>query len=199
MRPWLRVLLRQSFDVRGKTLGKTLAAYRRLREDLDRAMEIVAGQHAGQLRCGPGCASCCRSFSVLPVEAAALDAAWRRVPVALRGDGQRLTPADDACPFLWQGLCLVYGERPIICRTQGLPIGYVDEERECIEVSACPLNFPVDSELAPEALLVLDPFNARLREVNDAFLLARGLRPDTPRIPLELIAAGGLPAALRLP
>lgn len=41
----------------------------------------------------------------------------------------------DACPFLIEKRCSIYPVRPIICRTQGLPLlieGHVD---------SCPLNF----------------------------------------------------------
>lgn len=51
-------------------------------------------------------------------------------------------PEDDStpCPLLGDdGLCLVYGERPLICRQHGLPL--VDTSGDVIDERWCSLNF----------------------------------------------------------
>lgn len=58
-------------------------------------------------------------------------------------------PEDDAtpCPLLGDdGLCLVYAERPLICRQHGLPL--VDISGDIIDERWCSLNFMVSDPLA---------------------------------------------------
>jgi len=162
--------------------------YHQLLAALDAEISRLWEIHAATLSCGPGCASCCLSFSVLPLEAAILREALASLPPAGKTRLEHnLATGDERCPLLIDELCSIYATRPVICRTQGLPLAYVDEEREAIEVSACPLNFPADYAFAPENLLFMDGFNARLSELNRAWCSKHGLAPDR-RIPLREIA-----------
>jgi Fe-S-cluster containining protein len=106
--------------------------------------------------------------------------------------GNNLAEGDDRCPLLMDALCSVYGARPVICRTQGLPLAYVDAERETIEVSACPLNFPDEYAFTQENLLFLDGFNLRLSELNVTWCREKGLDPER-RLPLREIACPAPP------
>jgi len=160
--------------------------YHQLLEALDAEIMRVAKLHAAALSCGPRCSSCCLAFSVLPLEAACLREAIAALPLTSQDRLGRNLADGDRCPLLIDELCSIYTTRPVICRTQGLPLAYVDEERETIEVSACPLNFPDDYAFAPESLLFMDGFNGRLAELNRAWCLALGLPPDK-RIPLREI------------
>jgi len=162
--------------------------YHQLITALDAEITRVAKLHAGALSCGPGCASCCQAFSVLPIEAACVREAIGALDTASQEQlGRNLAEDDDRCPLLIDDLCAIYAARPVICRTQGLPLAYVDEEREAIEVSACGLNFPDDHGFAPEDLLFMDQFNTRLAELNQAWCGTRNLDP-TKRIPLRELA-----------
>ncbi len=169
--------------------------YHQLLADLDTEIARIGKVHAATLSCGPGCSSCCLAFSVLPIEAACLQKAITALPLTSQERlGQNLAQGDERCPLLIDELCRVYAARPVICRTQGLPLAYVDEERQAIEVSACPLNFRDDYAFAPESLLFMDGFNARLAELNRAWCRAQGLAPDK-RIPLQEIACPASPGA----
>ena len=163
--------------------------YHQLIAALDAEIGRVAQLHAATLSCRPGCASCCRPFSVLPIEASCVREAIGALDTASRERLDRNRAEGDACcPLLIDDLCAIYyAARPVICRTQGLPLAYVDEERQAIEVSACGLNFPDDHVFAPEDLLFLDPFNLRLAELNQAWCSTRKLDPAT-RIPLRELA-----------
>lgn len=162
--------------------------YQQLIDDLDAEIARIGTRHGATLSCGPRCASCCLGFSVLPLEAACLREAIDALPAASREHLDRnLAEGTDRCPLLIDELCSIYAARPVICRTQGLPLAYVDEEREAIEVSACPLNFPDDHAFAPENLLFMDGFNGRLFELNRAWCRKQGVVPDR-RIPLREIA-----------
>lgn len=152
--------------------------YRQLLDDLDAEIDRVAQMHAGLLSCGPGCASCCLPFSVLPIEAAIVHEAIDALPSADHNQLRRNLEDTDRCPLLNDDLCSIYAARPVICRTQGLPLAYVDEERETIEVSACPLNFPDDHAFTPEKLLFMNGFNTRLADLNLAWCREHDLAPD---------------------
>lgn len=162
--------------------------YHQLLATLDAEIARIGERHAGALSCGPGCASCCLSFSVLPLEAAFLRKAIASLPPASQTRlARNLAAGDDRCPLLIDELCCIYAARPVICRTQGLPLAYVDEEREAVEVSACPLNFPAEYAFTPENLLFMDEFNERLFELNLAWCRKHGMVQDR-RIPLREIA-----------
>lgn len=168
--------------------------YRQLIDALDVEIARVTKLQSAALSCGPRCSSCCLAFSVLPIEAGCLREAIAALPSVSRTRLKKnLQENPGRCPLLLDDLCSIYATRPVICRTQGLPLAYVDEERQTIEVSACPLNFPDGYGFVPENLLFLDEFNARLSELNRAWCLAQGLPPDK-RIPIrELIC----PAPMR--
>ncbi len=169
--------------------------YHQLLDALDAEIARVREMHAATLSCGPRCASCCLAFSVLPIEAAFLREAIAALPPASQDRlGRSLAEGADRCPLLIDDLCGIYAARPVICRTQGLPLAYVDEEREAIEVSACPLNFPDEYALAPERLLFMDGFNARLSDLNLIWCRKQGLAPDR-RLPLREIVSSGPPGA----
>ena len=170
-----------------------LEDYRQLLAALDAEIVRIGEIHGATLSCGPGCASCCRAFSVLPLEAACLRHAIGALPAVNQERlGRNLAEDDDRCPLLIDDLCGIYAARPVICRTQGLPLAYVDAEREAIEVSACPLNFPDEYVFAQENLLFLDGFNARLSELNRLWCLEKGLDPDR-RLPLRELACSTQP------
>ena len=157
--------------------------YRQLIAEIDVAVsQLIERRFVNLLHCRPGCTSCCTAFRVLPLEAALL----RRAVSAAGGD-ELVTDNDDRCLLLVNERCLVYEQRPIICRTQGLPNGYIDETAGKIEVSACPLNFTDDYQLVHEDLLFLDRFNNRLAELNRRYCRSTGVDPQL-RLPIDLLA-----------
>lgn len=169
--------------------------YQDLLAALDTEISRIGEIHGATLSCGPGCASCCRAFSVLSIEAVCVQEAIASLDKARQERlGRNLAEDDDRCPLLIDDLCGIYAARPVICRTQGLPLAYVDAERETIEVSACPLNFSDEYVFAQESLLFLDGFNARLSELNRLWCLEKGLAPDR-RLPLRELACSTQPGA----
>jgi Fe-S-cluster containining protein len=166
------------------------AEYQKLIADLDSAIFTVQQHLQDCISCAPGCSSCCRRFSVLPLEAA-LIADSAGFPLHPPGRGEY-------CPHLNDNRCSIYPQRPLICRSQGLPIGYIDEDRAQIEVSACPLNFPEDHPFALEDLLLLDAFNSRLAALNSSYCLMAGIAAGT-RLALGSAAADIQASALNSP
>jgi hypothetical protein len=78
--------------------------------------------------------------------------------------------APGGCAFLDDGGgCRIYAQRPYVCRTQGLPLRWIEgDEAELVEVrDICPLNAdgsPTLEELPAEACWPIGPIEARLRQ-----------------------------------
>lgn len=147
-------------------------AYAALIAELDEQVAQLTDALAAQLRCAPTCSSCCMPFSLLPLEAAILQQKLRR--------HNRVGSVESVgcCVLLHDRLCQFYPERPVICRTQGLPLAYIDHQAGTIEVSACRLNFADDFAFSEEVLLFMDPFNERLATLNHQYCRSNGLATD---------------------
>ena len=140
-------------------------AYHTLRDALDKHCAELYSLHAQHLQCGAGCDQCCMDFSLLPVEYYAIkEQAGTNL---LKG----VKPASEGgCPFLVNHRCAIYEARPIICRTQGLPLLYMGEEQW--ELSACELNFTEFDfeEFTEENTFPQDTYNSRLFMLNNSFV-----------------------------
>jgi len=157
--------------------------YRDLVNRVDVEIEKIAELHGDQLRCAPGCSQCCTIASVLPLEAAHLRQAVGRLDEQVKKVMQAQA-GPTACPLLVAGLCVVYQSRPLICRTHGLPIAYVDYDRQAIEVSACPLNFADDHGFDRQGLFFIDPYNGELVRLNAEYCAGLGIS-STMRVPMR--------------
>lgn len=160
---------------------KLSSAYKALLSDVDnRVSELVDDRFKLILQCRPGCSDCCMQFSVLPLEAA-------HIIQQLQYLNLEKQSVEAKCVMLEGDLCRVYEIRPVICRTQGMPVAYVDEVSATIEVSACQMNFPDDYPLEHDDLLLMDQFNSRLSELNLQYCKDNNLDPEL-RVPLaELV------------
>ncbi|AKF05353.1 YkgJ family cysteine cluster protein [Sandaracinus amylolyticus] len=147
-----------------------LAAHRALVAKVDTFEAAVRARRDASMACRAGCSACCHTeLSVCDVEAAlvrdglaVLDAAGR-ARVASRADVH-----DGRCVMLDdEGRCAIYDARPLVCRTQGLPLRYPDGVIPEAAIMArgkgprggaltwCPLNFQGEDH-APRAEDVLD-------------------------------------------
>lgn len=155
-------------------------SYQELVDEIDSQMVQLSRERLQNvLKCKAGCDDCCMQFSVLPLEAAIIAQALQNSKLPVLNEHE-----PGKCRLLFSGLCLVYGARPIICRTQGMPLGYVDEGAGSIEVSACLLNFPNEYPLTQGELLMMDGFNQRLAQLNLEYCRASGIDPSQ-RIALD--------------
>lgn len=85
-----------------------------------------------------------------------------------------------ACPMLVEDRCAIYQSRPLICRTQGLPL-LVEAEDGGAEVDFCPLNFTGESavdDLDEDHLVPLDNLNLKLALVNLRYCREQGIADD---------------------
>lgn len=139
----------------------------RLHAVVDEAAAPVELAHRERLRCRAGCADCCiDGLTVFQIEAAVI----RRHHAALLANGEPHPVG--GCAFLdGEGGCRIYAQRPYVCRTQGLPLRWLeDDEEEDAIVEArdiCPKNVeggPPLEELEADACWTLGPFEQRLAD-----------------------------------
>ena len=153
--------------------------YIKLIEKIDLRSAEVHRQWRRHMACRKGCDGCCRHIAVFPVEAAYLAKAVACLPAAeatavrIRA---RNTPADGPCPLLIDGACQVYAARPLICRTQGLPL-LIRRETD-VQIDFCPLNFQGITRLPSDIVTDLERLNDILAAVNIVFL--KQVRPAVP-------------------
>jgi Fe-S-cluster containining protein len=106
--------------------------------DIERQTAQLEIVHAARLNCRRGCSACCvDEITVFEVEAENIR---RKYPDLLENDLPRET---GKCAFLnEEGACRIYDARPYVCRTQGLPLRWLEEiEDEIYELrDICPLN-----------------------------------------------------------
>jgi len=144
-------------------------ALRALHAEVDDSASSLARRHGARLRCARGCHACCvDDLTVFEVEAERIRS---QHPELLR-DGLPHPPG--ACPFLGDaGECRVYEDRPYVCRTQGLPLRWLEEGERADVVERrdiCPLNAEGEPiEALPETdCWTLGPFEDRLRRIQEA-------------------------------
>jgi len=118
--------------------GRALDALRRLHAAVDRLARRLERRHARRLQCRRGCFSCCvDEITVFEVEAERI----REGAPGLLAGGKPHAPGQ--CAFLdEQGACRIYEHRPYVCRTQGLPLRWLEERSGAtVELrDICPLN-----------------------------------------------------------
>lgn len=149
--------------------------YRRLRGQLDEQIARLTQMHQRHLACRAGCCQCCIHLSVWPVEFVAI-----AEDLAAAGIRPALDEAAD-CPFLKDGLCQIYPFRPIICRTHGLPLAYLNDQDDW-QVWFCQNNFvdADDAQFDQDSVLNMEQINQQLAELQAEFVRlggAAGINP----------------------
>lgn len=136
-------------------------------EKLDLEISSLEKKNAQHITCFPGCSSCCKvPRSVLPIEAF-----WIIQKTAIDKDslGRVFSNVEESenCPFLVEDLCTIYEDRPVICRTHGLPLLNFFSETNDYHISHCDLNFKSHSgNFTKEIILNMETINETLRLIN---------------------------------
>jgi hypothetical protein len=133
-----------------------------LRERVHNHGQRVLLQYAEHFACRLGCTGCCQTErTVNDVEFDALAAAANALDEPIRSRLASNTDSD-SCPLLLDGGCALYEERPLICRSHGLPLVMEGQH------DVCPLNFTERSILTlPDTdLISVDTLTAVLVAVN---------------------------------
>ncbi|WP_319227932.1 YkgJ family cysteine cluster protein [Draconibacterium orientale] len=163
-------------------------AYKTLVNTIDELSEKLEKQHNKHMKCKAGCDLCCMDYSIFPVEFYSIAKALKE-----RGDKPVLNTTKDesSCIFLNNHKCEIYADRPIICRTHGLPLLFMNEDNDW-ELSACELNFTeLDLEEFSEGnTFPQDKFNSKLYLLNKEFIAKNGLtnHSELDLIPIKELA-----------
>jgi uncharacterized protein len=179
----------------GEVPDETIAWVVRFHGVVDELAAPIARAHRDALSCHAGCSGCCEDdLTVFELEAAVIAA---RHGELLR-EGAPHGPG--ACAFLdARGRCRVYEDRPYVCRTQGLPLRWLEHDADGEPVEArdvCPLNLagvPLE-ELPETSLWTLGPIEQRLAAQQAALDGGEGRR-----IALRSLFADGGAHRRRLP
>lgn len=139
-----------------------------LRTRVDEHFDAAVARTPEGFACRAGCDRCCQRFSVFEVEAepirralAELEARDPALRERIREQGR--DAQSSACALLVDGLCSVYAERPLICRSHGLPIAVpdADDPEGPLHLDHCPLNFQ-DVPPPRASVLILEAVNRPL-------------------------------------
>lgn len=143
--------------------------YRQLGVKIDAICTQLHEVHSEHTQCKKGCSSCCMNFCLLPVEFHFILEHLKDELVELNRSAE-----NDQCVFLVNNACSIYQYRPIICRSHGLPILFMDDEGENWNLSFCPLNFDdlPDEYFSLENSYDQDTLNSELFLINKAFIEA---------------------------
>ncbi|MBM4102826.1 MAG: hypothetical protein FJ263_02085 [Planctomycetes bacterium] len=168
----------------------TIQQYRELRRQTDKLAAELEKLHADRMVCRKGCCQCCTNLTVFPVEFFSIVEEMKQAGIT--------KPAFDAakaCGYLDdKGECIIYPYRPIICRTQGLPLAFYDEPQQGYSVTFCPKNFadadPAKLDFGPNNTLNLDELNDELFKIHLQFLQERPQLHFTASTRIELSQLG---------
>jgi Fe-S-cluster containining protein len=146
--------------------------YRDLRSRIDEKIKKLEELHGSDITCHSGCMACCTNLTVFPVEFFAIQEDLKKTRTIQRAS---FFNESAPCGFLnEEGLCRIYPFRPIICRTHGLPILFLNDSQEdpAWEVSFCELNFrnKTGIEFPDDTLLDIETINAELNHINEQFI-----------------------------
>ncbi len=149
-------------------MKKALENYRKVRDKIDRLVDVLEKQHQKHLSCKMGCDLCCMDYSIFPVEFYSIKKALQENDVPLN---LPFVNNMETCVFLKDHKCTIYAERPVICRTHGLPLLYMNADNQW-ELSTCELNFrEFDMEnFTNDNTFPQDKFNSELFLINKEFI-----------------------------
>ncbi|MBI9035318.1 MAG: YkgJ family cysteine cluster protein [Bacteroidales bacterium] len=119
--------------------GELINQLGELYHQVDMQSEALENKLGNILNCKQGCHECCiDELSVFEIEAVNIKNHYQDFLI-------NESPADKGgCAFLdVAGACRIYDHRPYVCRTQGLPLRWMDYDQndELVEMrDICPLN-----------------------------------------------------------
>ena len=162
----------------------------RFYERIDREVNSICGKDPDRFHCRSGCHDCCiDGLSVFEIEARNIALRYRKLLLHGKPHPQ------GACAFLDEsGECRIYDHRPYVCRTQGLPLRWIEElpDGRIVEMrDICPLNEKGRriETLEREACWSIGPFEEELAEMQ----IASDRRTENRVLLRALFAHKGLP------
>ena len=156
--------------------------YREVRTAIDKQVSALEKTHNKHMVCRKGCDMCCMDYSIFPVEYHSILADLKQRGFSPKNTGNL---SENGCVFLVNHACTIYAERPVICRTHGLPLIFTNDDAE-FELSACELNFTNFDfeEFNMDNTFHQDKYNSMLFMINREFLNAN---PDMQLTEMQLL------------
>jgi uncharacterized protein len=152
-----------------KVHSKSFSSYSRLRKTIDKISDALSTRHSPHMQCRKGCDLCCMDYSILPVE-------FHYIQKQLKKSENHKSFSSKekdgtGCIFLKENSCTIYNNRPVICRSHGLPLLFTNDDYEW-ELSTCELNFrQFDyTKFTPDNTFPQDKFNSKLFMLNKEFI-----------------------------
>lgn len=142
--------------------------YKILLNEIQKQTIILEEMHREHMQCRNRCDLCCIDFSVFPIEFYFILNELKKKNFKPESD---VNTENEICVFLKNSSCTIYQQRPIMCRTHGLPILYANDNGEW-ELSACELNFTEFDfdDFTMENTLPQDKYNSKLFLLNREFI-----------------------------
>lgn len=131
---------------------------RALYQKVEAFQKHLSPQVQTSLQCKKKCSQCCYTdISVFQVEA-------DHIKSLLQSSNKIENSAapQGACAFLKNDLCTIYEARPLICRTQGLPLYFAEANKQ---IDICPLNIEALTQTKTSDILNLDLLNSILSQI----------------------------------
>jgi len=165
-------------------LEEILFQYQNLIFKVDSVCRKLEELYSEHLVCKPGCSQCCEvERTVFSVEAYIVEQQLLTLSTQKIKRLKKLHKNnDEVCPMLLRNRCVIYPDRPIICRTHGLPILYREAERAFVD--HCRLNFTKLSaghKFNKNVILDMNPYNVELVQIDKNFsehILGKHWRPE---------------------
>ncbi len=152
----------------GFNYSKFEIEYQKIINDIENLSKQLSAEHAKHLKCKEGCDLCCMDYSIFPIEFYTILNRLQQKDFQPKSKEQK----DKAsCIFLKNHSCTIYENRPVICRTHGLPLLYMNDNNEW-ELSNCELNFTKFDfdKFNTKNTFPMDKFNSRLFVLNKKFI-----------------------------
>ena len=144
------------------SMSEALKKYLKLRSKIDELADKLHAVHKDHMQCKKGCDLCCMDYQIFPVEFESIKQAIQDKPI------ETTKSKEGSCIFLKEHVCQIYEHRPIICRTHGLPLLFMNDDQW--ELSACELNFTEFDDFSEENTFPQDRFNSQLFMLNKEFI-----------------------------
>ena len=160
-------------------IEKYFSEYCGIRNNIDQKISKIFSFYKEDIICKKGCSNCCMAITLFPVEFFAIkheagEGLLKNMPLSELKNRKQ----NPDCIFLEKSICAIYESRPIICRTQGLPLFYFSDTLEDYTISFCDKNFTSCSEdfkFDTEYSIDLDKLNSLLYKLNKEFMKEVGL------------------------
>ena len=136
-----------------------------LRRRVDQHFDAAVARDPTEFACKARCSDCCQAgLSIFAVEADRIRTALAQLPASTRAQvrGQAKQASPTHCPLLIDQLCVVYDERPMLCRSHGLAVRpSALQNPDTPQAEHCPLNYTGRAP-SPKSVLDLDAVNRPL-------------------------------------